>query len=100
METTKLDRLTRLRNTLTSIMRDCANDEDEWLKYRDILARVGELLTEERRKQGYMRVCLITDGRELETLFTGTAENCDIYVSILFEAHPEMRDNIKIDHIR
>lgn len=100
MATTKLDHLKRLRNTLVDLMTYCVKDGDDWQKYNDLLDRVIELQTEEMRKLGYMRVCLVNEVKAEETLFISTAENCDTYASILLEDNPEMRGYIKIDYIR
>lgn len=86
---TKLDRLTMLRNTLIDCKQECAKDADEWNTYNDMMVKVNDLLTEERRKHGYMAVYPIVDGSAQEALFEGTREQCDIYVSIMREHDPK-----------
>lgn len=86
---TKLDRLTMLRNTLIDCKQECVKDADEWNTYNDMMVKVNDLLTEERRKQGWMAVYPIVDGSAQEAIFEGTREQCDIYVSIMREHDPK-----------
>ena len=92
--TTKLDRLETLRSVLIECKQECVKDADEWQTYDDMMAKVNDLLTEEKRKAGYMVVYPIMDGSAGESLFEGTPEQCKIYTDILFEGHPEMKGNI------
>lgn len=92
--TTKLDRLTTLRAALIDCMTDCTGDRDEWQTYSTMLARVGDMLTDERRRQGYMAVYPIKDGSAQGAIFEGTREQCKLYTDILLEAHPEMKGTI------
>ena len=92
--TTKLDRLETLRSVLIECKQECVKDADEWNTYNDMMAKVNDLLTEERRKQGYMAVYPIVNGSAQEAIFEGTKEQCKIYTDILLEAHPEMKGNI------
>ena len=92
--TTKLDRLETLRSVLIECKQECAKDADEWNTYNDMMVKVNDLLTEERRKQGWMAVYPIVHGCAQESLFEGTKEQCKIYTDILLEAHPEMKGNI------
>ena len=92
--TTKLDRLTMLRDALIECKKESVKDADEWQTYDDMMVKVNDLLTEEKRKAGYMVVYPIVDGSAGESLFDGTPEQCKIYTDILLEAHPEMKGNI------
>ena len=92
--TTKLDRLNMLRDALIECKKESVKDADEWQTYDDMMAKVNDLLTEEKRKAGYMVVYPIMDGSAGESLFEGTPEQCKIYTDILFEGHPEMKGNI------
>ena len=91
---TKLDRLTMLRNTLIDCKQECANDADEWNTYNDMIVKVNDLLTEERRKQGWMAVYPIVHGCAQESLFEGTREQCKIYTDLLLGHDPSMKGNI------
>lgn len=84
----KLDRLTMLRDTLIECKKGSVKDADEWQTYHDMLERVKDMLTEERRKQGWMAVYPIVDGSAQESLFEGTKEQCKIYVSTYKEIEP------------
>ena len=90
----KLDRLTMLRNTLLDCCQDSVKDADEWQTFHDMLAKVVDLLTDKRRRLGYMAVYPIVNGSAQEALFEGTREQCKIYTDILLENKPEMRGNI------
>ena len=90
----KLDRLTMLRNTLLDCCQDSVKDADEWQTFHDMLAKVVDLLTDERRRLGYMAVYPIVNGSAQEALFEGTREQCKIYTDILLENKPEMKGNI------
>ena len=54
--TTKLDRLTMLRDALIECKKESVKDADEWQTYDDMMVKVNDLLTEEKRKAGYMVV--------------------------------------------
>lgn len=86
--TTKLDRLTALRNTLLELRTESAANADEWNMYNEWMAKATDMLTDERRRQGWMAVYPIVDGCSQEALFEGTSEQCQIYVSILKEHSP------------
>ena len=90
----KLDRLTMLRDALIECKKESVKDADEWQTYDDMMVKVNGLLTEEKRKAGYMVVYPIVDGSAGESLFEGTPEQCKIYTDILFDGHPEMKGNI------
>ena len=92
--TTKLDRLETLRSVLIECKQECVKDADEWQTYDDMMAKVSDMLHEERRRLGYMAVYPIVHGCAQESLFEGTKEQCKIYTDILLEAHPEMKGNI------
>ena len=94
MATTKLDRLNMLRDALIECKKESVKDADEWQTYDNMMVKVNDLLTEEKRKAGYMVVYPIVDGSAREALFEGTKEQCKIYTDIMLEAHPEMRGNI------
>lgn len=83
--TTKLDRLTALRDTLMELRTESIANADEWNMYSLWLAKVTDMLTEERRRQGWMAVYPIVNGCSQEALFEGTSEQCQIYASILKE---------------
>ena len=87
--TTKLDRLTMLRDALIECKKESVKDADEWQTYHDMMVKVNDMLTEERRKQGWMAVYPIVDGSAQESLFEGTKEQCNTYVSIYKENHPD-----------
>lgn len=94
MATTKLDRLNMLRDALIECKKESVKDADEWQTYHDMLAKVGDMLTDERRRLGYMAVYPIVNGSAQEALFEGTREQCKIYTDILLENKPEMKGNI------
>lgn len=87
--TTKLDRLTALRDTLLELCTESTANADEWNTYNEWMGKASDLLTEERRRQGWMAVYPIVDGSAQEALFEGTSEQCQIYVSIMKEHDPE-----------
>jgi hypothetical protein len=91
---TKLDRLTMLRNTLIECCEESVKDAGEWQTFHDMLAKIGGLLTNERRRLGYMAVYPIVDGSAQEALFEGTKEQCNIYTDLLLEHDPSMKGNI------
>lgn len=99
MATTKLDRLNTLRSALLECKKECVKDAGEWQVYDDITKRINDLITEEQHRLGYMAVYPIVDGHAGDDLFTGTKEQCDTYVDILLEGHPEMKGNIIIANI-
>lgn len=86
---TKLDWLTALRDTLLELRTDSTANADEWNTYNEWLGKATDLLTEERRRQGWMAVYPIVDGCLQEALFEGTSEQCQIYVSIMKEHDPK-----------
>ena len=87
--TTKLDRLTALRDTLLELRTESTANADELNTYNELLIKATGLLTDERRRQGWMVVYPIVDGCSQEALFEGTSEQCQIYVSILKEHDPK-----------
>ena len=90
----KLDRLTMLRDTLLDCCKESVKDADEWHTFHDMLAKVVDMMTDERRRLGYMAVYPIVNGSAQEALFEGTREQCKIYTDILLENQPEMKGNI------
>ena len=90
----KLDRLTMLRDTLLDCCKESVKNADEWQTFHDMLAKVVDLLTDERRRLGYMAVYPIVNGSAQEALFEGTREQCKTYTDILLENKPEMKGNI------
>ena len=92
--TTKLDRLTMLRDALIECKKDSLKDADEWMTYNDMLAKVVDLLTDERRRLGYMAVYPIVNGSAQEALFEGTREQCKTYTDLLLGHDPSMKGNI------
>ena len=90
----KLDRLTTLRDTLLDCCKESVKDADEWQTFHDMLAKVVDMMTDERRRLGYMAVYPIVNGSAQEALFEGTRDQCKIYTDTLLEAHPEMKGNI------
>ncbi|MBQ9645361.1 MAG: hypothetical protein IJV24_03255 [Prevotella sp.] len=99
MATTKLERLNFLNSTLLLCEQDCVKDAEEWQVYDDMMARVKNMMTEEQHRLGYMAVYPIVDGQATTAIFNGTPDECDTYVSILLEGHPEMKGNIIITNI-
>lgn len=97
--TTKLDRLKALNATLLECKTECVNDADEWQFYDAIAKQVNADIIEEERRLGYMVVYPIVDGHAVDELFSGTEEQCQSYVDILLEGHPEMKGNIIITNI-
>ena len=83
-----------LRDALIECKKESVKDADEWQTYDDMMVKVNDLLTEERRKAGYMAVYPIVNGSAQEALFEGTKEQCKIYTDILLENKPEMKGNI------
>ena len=92
--TTKLDRLTMLRDALIECKKESVKDADEWQTYDDMMVKVNDLLTEEKRKSGYMVVYPIVNGSAQEALFEGTREQCKIYTDLLLGHDPSMKGNI------
>ena len=90
----KLDRLTMLRNSLLDCCQESVKDSDEWQTFHDMLAKVVDMMTDERRRLGYMAVYPIVNGSAQEALFEGTREQCKTYTDILLENKPEMKGNI------
>lgn len=90
----KLDRLTKLRNMLLECKNECVKDADEWQIYYDMTKHIIDLINEEEHRLGYMAVYPIVDGQAKAAVFTGTKEQCDTYVEILLNGHPEMKGNI------
>ena len=91
---TKLDRLNMLRDALMECKKDSVKDAEEWQTYDDMMAKVYDMLHEEKQRLGYMAVYPIVNGSAQEALFEGTKEQCKIYTDIMLEAHPEMKGNI------
>ena len=90
----KLDRLTTLRDSLLDCCKESVKDADEWQTFHDMLAKVVDMMTDERRRLGYMAVYPIVNGSAQEALFEGTRDQCKIYTDILLENKPEMKGNI------
>lgn len=90
----KLDRLTMLRDTLLDCCQESVKDADEWQTFHDMLAKVRDMISDERQRLGYMAVYPIVNGSAQEALFEGTREQCKIYTDVLLEHDPSMRGNI------
>ena len=90
----QLDRLTMLHDTLLNCCKDSVKDANDWQTFHNMLTKVGDLLTEERRRLGYMAVYPIVNGCAQDALFEGTSEQCNTYIDILFENDPAMKGNI------
>ena len=90
----KLDRLTMLRDTLLDCCKESVKDADEWQTFHDMLAKVVDMMTDERRRLGYMAVYPIVNGSAQEALFEGTREQCKIYTDLLLGHDPSMKGNI------
>ena len=90
----KLDRLTMLRDTLLDCCKESVRDADEWQTFNDMLAKVVDMMTDERRRLGYMAVYPIVNGSAQEALFEGTREQCKIYTDFLLGHDPSMKGNI------
>lgn len=97
--TTKLDRQTALRDILLELCTESTANADEWNMYNEWLGKASDLLTEERRRQGWMAVYPIVDGSSRDAIFEGSPEACKVYVDILLENHPEMKGNIIVLNI-
>jgi hypothetical protein len=52
------------------------------------------MMTDERRRLGYMAVYPIVNGSAQEALFEGTREQCKIYTDLLLGHDPSMKGNI------
>ena len=90
----KLDRLTMLRDTLLDCCQESVKDADEWQTFHDMLAKVRDMISDERQRLGYMVVYPIVNGSAQEALFEGTREQCKIYTDLLLKHDPSMRGNI------
>ena len=90
----RLDRLTTLRDSLLDCCKESVKNADEWQTFHDMLAKVVDMMTNERRRLGYMAVYPIVNGSAQEALFEGTRDQCKIYTDILLENKPEMKGNI------
>lgn len=97
--TTKLDRLKALAATLLECKTECVKDAEEWLFYDSMAMEVKDQILQEQRRLGYMVVYPIVDGHAGDEMFSGTEEQCQSYVDILLEGHPEMKGNIIITNI-
>ena len=97
--TTKLDHLKALNATLLECKTDCVKDAEEWQMYDDMAKRVKQAIIDEERRLGYMAVYPIENGQAGALLFTGTSDQCDLYVETLLEGHPEKKGNIIITNI-
>ncbi len=86
--TTKLDRLKALNATLLECKTECVNDADEWQMYDDMAKRVKQAIIDEEHRLGYMAVYPIENGQAGALLFTGTSDQCALYVETLLEGHP------------
>lgn len=92
--TTKLDRLTMLRDALIECKKESVKDADEWQTYDDMMRKVYDMMLEEKRRLDYMAVYPIVNGSAQEALFDGTKEQCKIYTDILLKHDPSMKGNI------
>lgn len=92
----KLDRLKTLCHALLDCCQESVENADEWQTFRDMLEKVKEMITEEKRRLGYMAVYPIVDGSAQEAIFEGTRKQCKIYTDLLFEQEPEMKGNILV----
>jgi hypothetical protein len=90
----KLDRLTMLRNSLLDCCKESVENAEEWQTFRDMLAKVKDMISDEHRRLCYMAVYPIVNGSAQEALFEGTRDQCKIYTDILLENKPEMKGNI------
>lgn len=99
MAITKLELLKSLHVILLACKNECVKDADEWQIYDDMSKRIINLLAKEQRRKGYMAVYNIEDVNDSYIIFTGTKEQCDIYVDILLKENPEMKGNIIIADI-
>ena len=94
--TTKLNRLTMLRDTLIECKEKSLKDADEWMPYNAMQHRIEGMLHEEHVACGWSGVYEIVDGCAGDCLFEGDGEQCKIYANIMLEQHPERRGNIII----
>lgn len=91
---TRLDQLKNMRLAIE----DCKNRHPE-LEWGDMLERANDMVIEEQRRLGYMAVYPIKDGSAQESIFEGLPEACQVYVDIMLEGHPEMKENIIVLNI-
>lgn len=94
--TSKMDRLTMLRDLLLDCCKEYVHDADKWQIFHDMMDKVKDMLHEECKAQGWCGVYEIVDGCSRDCLFEGTDDQCKIYADVLIEGHPEMKGNIII----
>lgn len=80
MTKSKLELLTALRDTLLDLIQESKQDADDWSAITYMLARATDMLTDERRRQGWMGVYPIVNGCARDALFEGTREQCKLIV--------------------
>ena len=90
----KLDRLTKLRNSLLECCKESVKNAEEWKKFHCMLEIVKAMISEEHRRLGYMAVYPIVNGSAQEAIYEGTSVQCKIYTDLLLEKKPEMRGHI------
>lgn len=87
---TKLQRLEMLQKVLLECREESVHDEKEYNIYNFISSILYDEIERERRSLGYMGVYPIINGCSGDCLFEGTKESCQIYVSIMREANPDV----------
>lgn len=90
----KENKLLTLRNSLLDCCSVFVKNKEDWEKLHRMLVNVNIMLTDVRRKLGYMAVYPIVNGCAQESLFEGTRDECKIYTDILLEKKPEMKNKI------
>lgn len=90
----KLDRLTKLRDSLLDCCDESVKNADELQTFCDMLSKIKDMISDEHRRLGYMAVYQIVNGSAQDVLFEGTREQCKIYTDIMLDSQPEMKGNI------
>jgi hypothetical protein len=94
--TSKLDALTMLSDSLLECCKEYVKNADEWQTFHDWLDKVNDMIHEEHKAQGWSGVYEITDGCAGDCLFEGTESSCKVYTDLLLEGRPELKGNIII----
>lgn len=92
--TDQIEKLMKVRDMLQECQQEAIKDADEWMKIHDMLHKVGDMLTKEKERLGYMAVYPIVNGCSQEAIFEGPQEDCKKFIETYLEDHPDMRGNI------
>lgn len=90
-EWTRIEKLQHLIRTLRELI-----EEDKTLDFRSMLYQAESKLHEAYKQAGWHCVSPIRNGSATESIFSGTLEACQEYVSIWLEAHPGDKGNLII----